>query len=153
VDRDMSPEANKAVVREHFEQVWNRGIAEAVAETLAPDYVGYDPNSAGAIQGPDGYLKATAAFRAAFPDARFTIEELIAEGDRVVVRLVLRATQSDSWHGAVPSHRAISVDGVIIYRMANGTIVESWGLFNVLGMLQQLGRLETPPAARRETDN
>jgi steroid delta-isomerase-like uncharacterized protein len=149
----MSVEANKAVVREHFERVWSSGIAEAVAETLAPDYVGYDPNSAGTIYGQDGYLKATTAFRAAFPDARFTIEELIAEGDRVVVRLVLRATQSEAWHDGVPNGKAISVDGVIIYRLANGMIAASWGLFNVLGMLQQFGRLETPPAANRETDN
>jgi steroid delta-isomerase-like uncharacterized protein len=149
----MSVEVNKAIVREHFERVWNSGNAEAVAETLAPDYVGYDPNSAGTIHGPDGYLKATAAFRATFPDARFTIEELIAEGDRVVARLVLRATQSGAWHDAAPTNRAITVDAVIIYRMTNGTIAESWGLFNVLGMLQQLGRLETPRAATRETDN
>jgi predicted ester cyclase len=76
----MTAETNKALVRKHFERVWNQGDATAVAATLAPDYVGHDPNSSGAIRSPNGYLTATAAFRMAFPEARFTIEELLARG-------------------------------------------------------------------------
>lgn len=133
----MSVEDNKTIVREHIARVWNTGNAEA-AETLAPDYVGHDPNAGEPTYGPEGYTRATAAFRMAFPDARFAIEELIGEGDRVVARQVLRATQTGVWHGAAPTGKVIEVDGVIIYRVVGGKIAESWGLFNILGMMRQL---------------
>jgi steroid delta-isomerase-like uncharacterized protein len=136
----MTVEGNKALVRKHFEQVWNGGDANAVTETLAPGYVGHDPNTATPVQGPEGYLTATAAFRAAFPDARFTIEELFGEGDRVVARLTLRATHTISWHGAAPTGHPIAVDGVIIYRLTGGKIAESWGLWNLHGLMKQIGQ-------------
>lgn len=90
----MSLESNKAIIRRHFADVWNGGDESAAQHTLAPDFRIIDASGRAVAHGPEGYLRATAAFRRAFPGAHFAIAEMIEEGDRVAVRLTMRGVHT-----------------------------------------------------------
>lgn len=140
----MSNEPNKAIIRHHFADVWNGGDESAARHTLAPDFRIIDSHGRAVAHGPEGYLRATAAFRRAFPGAHFAITELIAEGDRVAVRLAMRGVHGAVFQGIEPTGASVAIDGVIFYRLAAGQIVESWGLWDVLSLLRQLGTDRIP---------
>ncbi len=140
----MSSEPSKAIIRQHFADVWNGGDESAAHRTLAPDFRIVDSDGRAIAHGPDGYLRATAAFRRAFPGAHFSIAELIAEGDRVAVRLTLRGIHGATFQGIEATGASIAIDGVIFYRLAAGHIVESWGLWDLLGLMQQLDASLSP---------
>jgi steroid delta-isomerase-like uncharacterized protein len=139
------PEANKALVRRFFEEVWSTGDITQRDEFLAPGYRGHISGSPQAID-RDGWTAWFQGFRSAFPDARFTVEDLIAEGDRVAARLTMRGTHLGPLNGIPPTGRPVVVSGMSIERIANGRIVEGWNENDALGMLGQLGALPPPPA-------
>jgi steroid delta-isomerase-like uncharacterized protein len=140
----MSSAPSKAIIRQHFADVWNGGDESAAYRTLAPDIRIVDSNGRAIAHGPDGYLRTTAAFRQAFPGAHFSIAELIEEGDRVAVRLTLRGVHGATFQGIEPTGASVAIDGVIFYRLAAGQIVESWGLWDLLGLMQQRGAAISP---------
>src|SRR5215213_1339318 len=95
----MSSKQSKEIVRRHFADVWNGEDETAAHHTLAPDFRIVDSSGRAVVQGPEGYLRATAAFRRAFPGARFAIEEMIGEGDRIAVRLSMQGVHSALFQG------------------------------------------------------
>jgi steroid delta-isomerase-like uncharacterized protein len=129
----MSAEANKIIVRRLWDEVWNRGDL-AVADAI------FD----------EAYAAHEKAFvpliRAAFPDSHHTIEDLIAEGDKVVTRFTWSGTHHGEFEGIPPTGRRISVQGIWIHRLKDGRIVEGrdWGQVDWLGLLRQLGALPDP---------
>ena len=140
------PDANKDLVRRFFEEVWSTGDLSLRDEFLGADYRGH---MAGAEQpiDRDGWTGWFQGFRTAFPDARFTVEDLIAEGDRVAARLTMRGTHLGPMNGVPATGRAVVVTGMSIERVANGRIVEGWNQNDALGLLTQLGVLPPPPTA------
>jgi len=78
-------------------------------------------------------------YRTAFPDVHFTIEDQIAEGDRVVTRWTARGTHQGPLVGIPPTSKQVTMSGIAIYRLVDGKIVEQWGVNDMLGLLQQLG--------------
>jgi steroid delta-isomerase-like uncharacterized protein len=138
----MSTEENKAVVRRFSAAVLNQGDFSHVDEILAPDFVlhgfaGFPPNRAGVEM-------IVGAFRAAFPDWRETIEELIAEGDTVVARITGSGTHQHEFMGIPAKGTHVTVSAIAMYRIAGGMIQEDWVQIDQLGLLQQLGALPTP---------
>ena len=131
-------------VRRFFEEVWSTGDLSLRDEFLGADYRGH---MAGAEQpiDRDGWTGWFQGFRTAFPDARFTVEDLIAEGDRVAARLTMRGTHLGPMNGVPATGRAVVVTGMSIERVANGRIVEGWNQNDALGLLGQLGLLPPPP--------
>src|SRR5438552_12969677 len=100
----MSAEDNKALVRRSIEEVWNKRNLNIVNEIYAASYVGHDPASPiGEIRGPEGARQFVATYLRAFPDARITIEELLAEGDKVVNRYTARGTHQGELMGLAPT--------------------------------------------------
>mgnify|MGYP000484972139 CR=1 FL=1 len=136
-------DANKALVRRFFEEVWSTGDTGRRDAFLAPRYRGHVAGSPETID-RDGWTTWFQGFRSAFPDARFTVEDLIAEGDRVAARLTMRGTHLGSLNGMPATGRSVVVTGMSIERIAQGRIVEGWNENDALGMLTQLGAL--PPA-------
>jgi steroid delta-isomerase-like uncharacterized protein len=132
-------ERNKLVAQRAVDEVWNRGDFAVVADLVARDYVGHASTPADETHGPEGYRQFHATLRAAFPDIRFTVEDQIAEGDRVVTRWTARATHSGDFQGIPPTGRRGRVTGITIDRVAGGKIVECWTNADDLGLLQQLG--------------
>ena len=133
----MSTEENKVLLRRLFEEVWNQGNLATVDELLAADYVLHDP--AMLIRGPEGFKAYVSAFRAAFPDLHATIEDQIAQDDRVAMRFTVRATHKGEFQGIPPTGKQITLSGINIQRFVDGKIVENWVSLDALGMLQQLG--------------
>ncbi len=139
----MSSEENKALIREVIEEVWNKGNLEAVDRYFAPDYVDHAPLP-GQAPGPEGYRGAVAAVRDAFPDLRLTLEDILAEGDRVAFRYTMEGTHQGDFMGIPPTGKPFSVGGMIIARVAEGKAVERWANLDTLGLMQQLGAIPSP---------
>jgi steroid delta-isomerase-like uncharacterized protein len=134
----MSTEQNKMNNRRVFEEAFNQGNLSAIDEICAPNYIYHDPM--GPILGPEGFKHFIMAYRTAFPDLHFTIEDEIAEGDRVVVRWRAHGTQLGELNGIPPTGQQSTVTGITIARAAaNGKFEEAWTNLDTLGMLQQLG--------------
>lgn len=133
----MSTEENKAIVRRGIETVWHQKQVTNAEDHLAPDFVNHDP--ARTIQGLEQYKPFVTGYLTAFPDLHFTIEDQIAEGDKVVTRWTARGTHQGSFMGIPPTGKQATVTGITIDRFANGKIVESWYNFDALGLMQHLG--------------
>ena len=139
----MSIAENKELVRRLLEDDISQGN-EAVAEAIiAPDF--FDHTNPPAMQrGLDGHKAIVRLFRAAFPDQWWHIEDMIAEGDKVVARTVMRATHTGDFFGIPPTGRRVELAGVHILRIANGRIAEHWGSNDDLGLMRQLGFVPGP---------
>ncbi len=144
VESASTVDENKAVARRFFTEVWGGGSESVAQELLADSYVGHMTGNPTPLDRA-GWLDFFRAFRTAFPDAQFTIEDMIGEGDRVVLRLTMRGTHRGMFNGIPPTGRSVVVTGVSIERIQNGRIVEGWVTNDALGMLQQLGVVSGPP--------
>ncbi len=138
----MTAETNKNLSKRFFEEVFNKGQMAAVDEIYAANHTNKGPGALpGMPSGPEGMRKFVTFYRNAFPDTHFTIDEQVAEGDRVVTRWTAHGTQKGEMAGmGIPvTGREVTVTGVTVDHFANGKIVESWGLFDQMSMMQQLG--------------
>jgi steroid delta-isomerase-like uncharacterized protein len=140
----MSVEQNKALVREMVEEIFNRGNMSRADEFLSPDFVEHEELPPGIPQGREGVKQLTAMMRNAFPDFKATIEDLIAEGDKVVIRMSWSGTQKGQFMGVPPTGKSVSFGVIDIIRIAGGKFVEHWGQMDSMGMMQQLGAIPTP---------
>jgi len=144
----MSTESNKAVARRFLEEVFGQGKLAVADEIVAPDHVDRGPGALpGLPPGPEGSKMLVTVYRKAFPDIQFTIDEQIVEGDKVVTRWTGYGTHKGELAGIPPTGKSATVTGIGVDRIVNGKIVESWGVFDQFGMLQQLGVIPAGPPA------
>jgi steroid delta-isomerase-like uncharacterized protein len=136
-------EENKAIFRRYVEEVGNQGNLDLVDEIFA-NYVSHQPDGSVLERGPEDVKRFMGEFRSAFPDFHTTIEDQIAEGDRVATRWTMRGTHEGEFRGIAPTGKRITVTGIGIFRFSEGKVVESWDSFDQLGMLQQLGAVSSP---------
>jgi steroid delta-isomerase-like uncharacterized protein len=136
----MSAEENKAVVRREMQELFSRGgDLDAAEEIYASDYVGHEPTT-GDIQGIEAVKQFAATYREAFPDLETTIEDQIAEGDKVVTRFRGRGTHQGETEDFGPATgNRFEITGITIERFSESKIVEDWTNFDALGLMQQLG--------------
>jgi predicted ester cyclase len=139
--REEAPvsEENKALVRRQEEELFGRGNLELADEIYAPDYVGHDPSNPEDVRGLQAAKQAAAEYRRAFPDLQVTVEDLMAEGDRVAARLRVRGTHLGELNGIAPTGRRVDFTGIVISRVEGERIAEDWANFDDLGMMRQLG--------------
>jgi predicted ester cyclase len=130
-------EANKDLIRSLLAEV-DRGNDDVVEAYYSPDYVDRTPTPVRRQSGRDGLGGTFAALRRAFPDTRHTIEDLIAEGDRVVARVSARATHTGELFGHAPTGKLVTLTSITIYRIVAGRIAERWSEQGP-GLLEQLG--------------
>jgi steroid delta-isomerase-like uncharacterized protein len=128
-------EANKALIRAHYESAANAYRPSVIERQVAADFL--DHNQPG-LAGPECVKAQTRALRAAFPDLAVTIEALVAEGDLVAVRGTWRGTHQGEFRGVPPIGRRIEWTGMAFWRVAGGQIRESWGLIDLPTLLRQL---------------
>jgi steroid delta-isomerase-like uncharacterized protein len=133
----MSSEQNKAIVRRAFEEPW-KGNLDVLHELLASDYVGHDPANPEPLRGPEGVKEFVSTYRAAYSDARITVEQQLAEGDLVATRWTGRGTHDGELMGIQPTGKQVTVSGLTISRLAGGKIVEEFQNWDTFGMLKQL---------------
>ena len=139
----MSVEENKAIFRRIVEEGFNKGNLAIVDELVATDHVNHTDN----VHGPEEYKQFITMYRTAFPDLHMTIEDQIAEGDKVVNRWTSRGTHKGDLMGIPPTGKQTTVTGMYVARIIGGKIVEEWGNFDALGMMQQLGVVPPPGQA------
>jgi len=130
-----STPGNKAIARRYFEDILNKGSIPAIDAIVAPDVVFRNPPAV--VTGIDGFRKLVASLRAAIPDLRFTLEDELAEGDKVATRWVMRGTRDG---------KKIDVTGMDIFLIAGGKIREVWVNMDSLGQAQQMGLVPAAPA-------
>ncbi len=142
----MSAEENKAVAQRAVE-AFNQDDLAAVDQLFTPNYIDHDPSRAGLPPGPEGVRLAWSMFRAAFPDMQVTIEDMVAEGDKVAVRGAIRGTHQGELLGIPPTGKQVTVPLIDINRIEAGKLAERWGQADMLGLMQQLGVIPTPEQA------
>jgi steroid delta-isomerase-like uncharacterized protein len=142
----MSAEENKAIIRRINDEAWSKGSLDVIDELIAEDFVGIVIGGPEQIRGPHGFREFVAMYRKAFPDLSISIDEQIAEGDTVVTRWTATGTHQGDLMGMPATGKQAITSGVNINRVAGGKLVEGWGLFDMLGLLQQIGAI--PAVAR-----
>jgi predicted ester cyclase len=135
----VAAEDNKALVRRFYEQVWGKGNYQVADDVFAPDYSRHDLRPTQAAPGPEGQKQIALAFRDAFPDLRFDVELLVAEGDYVAARWIASGTHTGRWGSVEPTERHVTFSGVNIFRFENGRVAEIWNHRDDLGLQEQLG--------------
>ena len=141
----MSTEENKKKLRRILEEFHSEGQLHLADEIVAPTY--FVHGIPGQPPGPEGLKQGSAWLHAGFPDLRFTVEDQIAEGEKVVTRWTLRGTHQGEFLGIAPTGKRATWTGVSIWRFAEGKAVEAWVEMDWLGLLQQLGAFPIPGEA------
>jgi steroid delta-isomerase-like uncharacterized protein len=136
-------EENRALVHRWFEEVWNKGREEAIDELFAEDGIAYGlaDESGAPIRGTAGFKEFHQRFRGAFPDIVVTIEDTVAEGDKVAARCSVRAVHAGDHLGFAATQKPMEITGMSIVRIRDGKIVEGWNNFDFMSMFRQLGAL------------
>src|SRR5712691_12698889 len=140
----MSAEENKAIARRVNDEVWSGGRLEVIDELIADDFVTTVVGAPEQIRGRQGFREFVVMYRTAFPDLRITVDEQIAEGDIVVTRWTATGRNEGELMGMPATGKQATTAGVNINRISSGKLVEGWGLFDQLGLLQQLGAVPVP---------
>ena len=136
-------EANKALMRRWFEEVWNQGRAEAIPEMFADEGIahGLSEDPANPLRGPAGFLPFHTQFREAFPNIEVVVEGQLAEGDLVATRCTVRGKHTGDSLGFAATQSPVDFTGVTITRIKAGKIVEAWNNFDFMKMYRQLGAI------------
>jgi len=132
-------DTNKEVVRRWSEEVWNKGRSEAIDEMFASHGRAHGLGDDDAVIGPTEFKQFHAQFRSAFPDMVIVVEDMVAEGDKVVARCSVRGKHTGDSLGFAATHMPIVFTGMTLVRIENGKIVEAWNNFDFMAMNKQLG--------------
>ena len=141
----MTTEQNKALVRRLVDEVFNRRNVSVVDELLAPDFIEHEVIP-GLPPGREGAKQMFVMLHGAFPDFKGSIDDLIAEGEKVVMRWTWTGTQKGEFMGMPPSGKRMSIGVIDIIRFSGGKAVEHWGISDNLALMQQLGPDSGSPA-------
>jgi steroid delta-isomerase-like uncharacterized protein len=130
---------NKQIIQTYFNEVWNKGNVHVLDELLSPDYINHTPSTPNPPRGAIGLKPIVIAIRKGFPDLHFEIKEIISTPERVVARVVMTGTHTDTLFSIPPTGKHITVNQINIERIENGKIVEHWRVTDELTMMKQLG--------------
>ena len=139
----MSAEENKALVHRFVDEVQSQGNTDLIDEICSPEFVNHS-SPPGLPADREGIKIVTAMFRQAFPDSYFTVEDMVAEGDKVATRKTFHGTHEGEFMGIPPSGRSVRMGLIDIVRITDGRVVEHWSVGDNLGMMQQLGVIPQP---------
>jgi steroid delta-isomerase-like uncharacterized protein len=139
----MSTEQNKAIIRRWIEEGWNKGNLAVIDQVYAPDYLQHEP-APETVSSSEALKHYVGVYQAAFPDLNLSIEDLIAEGDKVVWRFKSSGHNNGPFMGMPATGKPGSITGIVIFRLENNRIVEGWVNIDALGLMQQLGVIPMP---------
>jgi steroid delta-isomerase-like uncharacterized protein len=126
---------NRAIVKNYIERVWNQHDYSAIDENIRPDYIQHSPNVPPGREGVKTFFKM---IDSAFSDVKFTVEDMISDGDKVVWRWTIHGKHTGNFRGLPPSGRDFALSGISILRLENGKFAELWVEQDMVGLLQQL---------------
>ena len=142
----MSAEENKALARRELEEIFAaKGNIDAAEEIYAQNYISHQPAGDDDIRGPEAIKQFAAGMREAFPDLQITIEDQIAQGDKVLTRFRTRGTHKGELWGIPATGKEVEITNMSMCRIEGGKMTEEWPAPDRLGMMQQFGVIERPP--------
>ncbi len=143
MQEENTQEQNKALVQRWFDEVWNKGRADAIDELFAVDGVahGLSDDVSTPLTGPNGFRPFHETFRGAFPNIAVIVEDMIAEGDKVAARCSVRGRHTGDHLGVAASNAPVEFTGITIVRIKDGKIIEGWNNFDFLKMNKQIGAI------------
>ena len=130
---------NEQIVRRVFKDLFNKGNLAVADEIIAANHVNHDPATPDFGKGPDGEKQIVTLYRGAFPDLQFKIVQMIEGEEYVTTRYTATGTHKGVLRGIAPTSKTVTVEGIVINRISRGKIVDSWVIWDALGMMQQLG--------------
>jgi len=141
--QEKTLEQNKALLQRWFDEVWNKGRVDGIAEMFAVDGIAHGlSNDVGTpLAGPDGFRPFHETFRGAFPNIEVLVEDMIAEGDKVAARCSVRGRHTGDHLGVAASNAPVEFTGITIVRVKDGKIIEAWNNFDFLKMNKQIGAI------------
>ena len=134
----MSTEQNKSIVRRWIEEGWNKHNLNVIDELYAPNFVQHEPEPQ-TVNSSEALKQYVGAYLTAFPDLQLSVEDLIAEGDKVVWRFISNGMHTGSFMGMPATGKKGIITGIVVFRLENSRIAEAWINIDALGLLQQLG--------------
>jgi steroid delta-isomerase-like uncharacterized protein len=137
---------NKTIARNFLDGFNGKGLA-SVEEWVAPNFTNIDPGTPPLPAGPEGYRLLINGYRTAFPDLQMTVDDIVAEGDKVAVRWTARGNNTGPLMNMPASGKAATVTGISILTISGGKVAEQRSNWDTLGMLQQFGVIPTPGQA------
>lgn len=143
----MSTEANKALLQRFYDEVLNQGKLDAIDELIAENVIEHEQFGPGMPEGRAAARQIIAMFRSAFPDLHATLDDAVAEDDKVAVRGTWRGTHQGEFMGIPPTRRSIEIGVMDIVRCADGKMIEHWGQTDAMTLMQQLGVIPAPESA------
>jgi predicted ester cyclase len=135
------PAIHKAILRRLYDEGINQGKLEVLDQLMEPGFLDHNPPGPGFPAGVAGVKAVFTAFRAAFPDLHFEVEDMVTEFDYVFARYTMTGTQKGEFLGMAPTGKKVTVAGMDIILFKGGKLAERWGQQDALSMLQQLGAL------------
>ena len=130
---------NQQLIRDYFNEVWNKGNLDLLDDLLSPNYLNHSSSIPDSPPGPLGLKPIITAMRNAFPDLHYTIQDLIITKDRIVARVKMTGTHTGDFFGTPPTNKKISVNQINIEYIENGRITEHWRITDENTMMNQLG--------------
>ena len=142
---NMSQE-NETLIRRWFEEVWNKGRAEAIDEMFDCEGIAHGLSDAegNELCGPEGFKPFFESFRNTFPDLQIVVEDTVVEGDKIAARCSVRGTHAGEGLGVAATNQPVVFTGMTIVRVKDGKIVEAWNNFDFMAMFQQMGAISPP---------
>jgi len=137
----MAAEQDKALIVRFVEELFNRGNIGIVDEIFAPDFIEREQLPPGIPSGREGVKVLATMLRSAFPDFKATIDDILAEGDKVVIRMTWSGTQKGEFMGVPATGKRVSFGVIDIIRITNGKLVEHWGQMDSMSLMQQLSAI------------
>lgn len=144
----------KQIAKGYVQTIWNEGRVDRLEDFVDPGFIDHESTFPFSVRGIEGLRRVVVYFRTVFPDVHWTIEDIVAEDTKVVLRFTARGTHRGPILGLVGSGRRITVTGSMILRIDEGRIAEAWSHWDTLGLLQQIGlndpidvRRSVPPAS------
>lgn len=137
-------EQNQALVGRFIDEIFNRGNLGAADELLAPDFIEHEELPPGVPRDREGVKMLSSMLRSAFPDLKASVEDIIAVGDKVVVRMTWSGTHRGEFMGVPATGKRVSIGVIDIIRVSGGKLVEHWGQMDSMGMMQQIGAIPAP---------
>lgn len=138
---------NKEIILRSEAELWSKGNLQVADELYSPEFVCHFIDGI-EWKGPKGIKDAVSSHRRSFPDWHESVDDIVAEGDRVVIRITSTGTQLGEFAGIAPTGRKIRIDEIHIFRLVAGKVVEQWGMPDVHGLLEQLG---SPAGSQKKT--
>jgi steroid delta-isomerase-like uncharacterized protein len=149
---DRAAAANAALVTSFYAEVWNGEPIVLAGQFVADDHRYHDPDAPDVAAGATGFVQVIGGLRRAFPDLVVTVDDTVARGDRVAVRITARGAHRGTFLGIEGTNRVVELTGVAVHRIADGQIAETWIWWDTYGVARQVGLVLVSSAALAEDE-